>query len=393
MSELIQKNDNRATIKWKLLTGVSALALTVSVSSAGTANAEDTAQPQIWIELGGQLSRLEDGQKAFSPSFETARPSIFSSSEKYERPPLYSIDEFASLSFRPEESSWIFGASIRYGRSLARRHVHQQTNPEQITFHKYPTLPSHSLVLTHKPLAARFADTNARNSEQHTILDFQAGKDVGLGLFGSNSSSTLSLGIRFAQFRSTSNIALRSDPDWHFQPKYFQFGPEKIEFMVQPYHSNAASISAERNFHGVGPSLSWNSSLPFAGNSQDGELVLDWGVNAAALFGRQKIQTQHYTSVQYHPPGNGFGVNPGLQPGYHHPTNTPAYHNTRSRNVTVPNVGGSVGLSWRLQNFKMSLGYKADFFFNAIDGGIDARKEENRSFYGPYASISIGLGD
>ena len=34
MSELIQKNDNRATIRWKLLTGASALALTAYVSSA-----------------------------------------------------------------------------------------------------------------------------------------------------------------------------------------------------------------------------------------------------------------------------------------------------------------------------------------------------------------------
>ena len=42
MSELIQKNDNRATIRWKLLTGASALALTAYVSSAAIAKAEDT---------------------------------------------------------------------------------------------------------------------------------------------------------------------------------------------------------------------------------------------------------------------------------------------------------------------------------------------------------------
>ena len=57
MSELIQKNDNRATIRWKLLTGASALALTAYVSSAGMAKAEDTDRPPIWIELGGRWSR------------------------------------------------------------------------------------------------------------------------------------------------------------------------------------------------------------------------------------------------------------------------------------------------------------------------------------------------
>ncbi|HVP85004.1 MAG TPA: hypothetical protein VMS78_09800 [Rhizomicrobium sp.] len=41
---------------------------------------------------------------------------------------------------------------------------------------------------------------------------------------------------------------------------------------------------------------------------------------------------------------------------------------------------------------KVSLGYRADFFFGAMDGGIDTRESYNRNFYGPYASISIGLG-
>ena len=41
MSELIKNNDNRATIRWKLLTGASALALTAYVSSAAVAKAED----------------------------------------------------------------------------------------------------------------------------------------------------------------------------------------------------------------------------------------------------------------------------------------------------------------------------------------------------------------
>ena len=30
---------------------------------------------------------------------------------------------------------------------------------------------------------------------------------------------------------------------------------------------------------------------------------------------------------------------------------------------------------------------------SAIEGGIDTRKSENRAFFGPYASVSVGLGD
>lgn len=44
------------------------------------------------------------------------------------------------------------------------------------------------------------------------------------------------------------------------------------------------------------------------------------------------------------------------------------------------------------KNFKMNAGYRADLFFHAMDGGIDTRKSENVGFYGPFASVSVGLG-
>src|SRR6185437_1919946 len=103
-----------------------------------------------------------------------------------------------------------------------------------------------------------------------------------------------------------------------------------------------------------------------------GELLIDWSVNAALLFGRQQTKVHHQTTGRYHSGKYAQGLSITYQP-------TPV-DKTRSRNVTVPNVGGSVGLSWQLQNFKASFGYKADFFFGAVDGGIDVRKSENRAF-------------
>lgn len=396
MSELIRKNDNRTTIRWKLLTGASALALTVYIAPA--AHAEDASQPQVWIELGGQLSRLEDGQDTFSPVFPNspARPSVFSPSQTFERPPLFSIDESGKLSFQPENSDWIFSASIRYGHSASKRDVFQQTHPKTFVTHYH--FLGYYFTRTNIPDADKFADTSARTSEHHTILDFQAGKDVGLGMFGAtNGSSVVSVGVRFAQFASKSNIALKSDPDWHFvyrTSSYPSFGLYNLRFVKsQPFHSNSASLHAERKFRGVGPSISWNASAPFAGNANDGELDFDWGLDAALLFGRQRAKTHHQAMGKS---AHGGNTTKGYVPQVTHVITyqgpaTPDH--TRSRNVTVPNVGGSVGLTWRVQDFKMSFGYRADFFFNSVDGGIDTRKSENRAFYGPYASISIGLGD
>ena len=205
-------------------------------------------------------------------------------------------------------------------------------------------------------------------------------------------SSVFSLGVRYAQFSMKSNIALKSDPDWHFVygiHHYPSLGAPTIRFVQsQPYHSNTANLQVERSFHGIGPSLSWNASAPFLGNTKDGEVAFDWGLNAALLFGRQKAKMHHQTTGK-------FSLGTYLAHDHHHTTYqgpvTPDH--TRSRAVTVPNVGAFAGLSFRLENFKASAGYRADFFFNAMDGGIDAAKKENVGFYGPFATISVGLGE
>ena len=392
MSELIQKNDNRATIRWKLLTGASALTLTAHVWGMAPAYAEDSGRPSIWLELGGQLSRLEDGQEMFSPPVMDARPSIFLPSQPFERSPLYSIDEEGKISFQPQNSDWIFSASMRYGRSANHRDVHQQTYPDKFSLYfLYYGYPVH---FTRYPEAAKFADTESRTSERHMILDFQAGRDVGLGIFnGKSATSTVSVGVRFAQFSAKTNTSLKSDPDWQFL--YF-YNPSLVSVvglssskvaLGSHHHSNAAALQAARSFHGIGPSISWTASAPFAGNTDSGELTLDWGVNAALLFGKQRAKIHHQSSEHYYRQFLSQDRAGGL-------VGTPQSHSTtRTRNVTVPNVGGFAGISFNYPGAKVSLGYRADFFFNAIDGGIDARKNENRGFFGPYASISIGLGD
>jgi hypothetical protein len=58
----------------------------------------------------------------------------------------------------------------------------------------------------------------------------------------------------------------------------------------------------------------------------------------------------------------------------------------------VPNVSGFAGLSFRYTNAKLSLGYHADVFFGAMEGGIDTAKSENRGFFGPFAVISTRIG-
>ncbi len=382
MSELIQEKTSRASLRWRLFAGVSVLALAAHIASAEMAMAEDADRPTVWIDLGGQLSHLQDGQETFAPSVMDARPSIFDPSQKFEKPPSYSFDGYGEISVRPEHSDWVFGATIQYGRSKSRKYKLQQTNPEP--FKKYYS----GYTNTANPVAQRFAETTTNNSEQHVILDFKVGRDVGLGLFGNNATSVVSAGVRFAQFGSKTNISLKSDPDWHFNYKYLASRGFSIS-NGQDFHSNLARMTAENSFHGMGPSISWKASAPLAGD-QNESIAIDWGLNAAVLFGRQKARTHHQTTARYF---SKYG--PLLtQPVVPH-TISPfpvAHDHTRFRSVTVPNIGGFAGLSFNYSNAKLSFGYRADFFFGAMDGGIDARKTYDRSFYGPFATVSIGLG-
>jgi len=59
--------------------------------------------------------------------------------------------------------------------------------------------------------------------------------------------------------------------------------------------------------------------------------------------------------------------------------------------VVVPNLGSHLGLSMLYRDAKVSFGYRADTFFNAMDGGQDTAKDYNRGFYGPYLNVSLGL--
>jgi len=402
MSELINKNDNRATIRWKLLTGASVLALSAYVSSLAAANADGANNPSIWIELGGQLDRQSGLGHTYVPDFIANNPDspIVDpiSPLHYERPPLYAMGLDGKITFQPDDSDWSFSASMRYGRSGGRknvtpgkelvRYMHYTRAPER--FFSYPAYMYVTILPpktgTQRKLGEDFAPTQVSQKQTHEIVDFSAGKDVGLGLFGRNISSTVDAGVRFAQFRSNTSATIHARPDTIFGyvtiagahrlwPQY------DFKFPFTSFSTYAAEFRAQREFAGVGPTLSWNASVPIAGNPSDEALTIDWGINAALLFGHQRAKGSHHTS------------------GHHHKYNTnSAYYTTnkpfdRSRDVTVPNVGGMLGMSVKFPNAKVSIGYRGDFFFGAMDTGVDTRKTGTTGFYGPFATISIGIGD
>jgi len=408
MSELINTQTGRNEFRRQLLTTVSALALIGNVYGAQDAKADgDTDRPTLWIELGGQLEQQTGQGDPYAPSFVANNldsPAFKPVSPLHvEKPPLFSNGAEAGLTFEPAGTDWVFSASIRYGRSTGHKkflqsHILTHTAHRTFAHRHYIYITPHSgyygslyvIKQTVHQTAPQTAAVLVTQSQSHAIIDFAVGRDVGVGMFGG--ASNFNAGVRFAQFasRTFGTINARQDKFLTFYNAYSQ-----IHFHTQfptalwrkageGNHIYRAAIQSRRDFHGVGPSVSWNASLPVFGEAQAGILSVDWGANAAVLFGRQRASGSHHTAGYYHL----FTPPPSLHPTQY----TKAGVFNRSKTIVVPNVGGFAGLSFNFTNAKVSAGYRGDFFFGAMDTGNDARKTKTVDFYGPFATISIGIG-
>jgi hypothetical protein len=384
MNELIANNTNGNDFRKRLLATASAMAFGAGMAATSAVHAEDADRPTVWIELGGQMERSQGTTGIFTAPFFAAQANspVFSpvSPAQSQRPPQSSFGEEGSISIQPKNSDWTFTASLRYGRSGFKRLSHQQTNglPIPTTSAIYQYFKRIGLILHSAYRVQSYDQNRTYQSESHTVLDFQAGRDVGLGMFGAHSTSVLSAGIRMARFSSDATVDIRARPD----VSAYDFNPI-IPIYALKWHNYHLSGASQRSFRGLGPSVSWSGSAPLIGNLDDGEIAFDWGGNAAVLFGRQKAKVHHYTYADQ------FRAKYG---GYSQLYSSRPAQKTRSRSVVVPNIGGLAGLSYRFTNASLKIGYRADMFFNAMDTGIDTRKTSNVLFHGPYASISIGLG-
>jgi hypothetical protein len=191
-------------------------------------------------------------------------------------------------------------------------------------------------------------DGVAKHTESHTVVDFTLGKDVGLGMFGLDGSSIISLGVRYAHF------VARTRAHMH----YFTYGVYHTASGSIPRfdYSSAFDRQIDRQFVGWGPVITWKGKAPVAP-----DFGFSWGLTAAAVAG-----------------GRSFEVD-GLK--------------IRHREVISPQVGGYVGLDWRMPDspLDLMLGYRGDAYFNIIDEGFTVGKYGDRISHGPFVQIGWQL--
>ena len=378
MSELYN-TANAEKFRKTLLTTVSALVLAAYGEHAQAASDE---RPTVWIEGGWHFESVTGEADLFVPPLDkaaraTGLPSLTAIENSLGR--TYGAE--GGISFQPKGSDWIFTASARYGRAQTTRRVIANKTIVGSPLKKFDFQPDGLVTVTVTPTFNAYASQSIKNSESHVIADFEVGKDIGIGLLGRGTDTVISFGARYAQMDAKSKGHSYANPDVTFHQGYLGTPGFHKYYLKFPNHRSASFVERTDNLRALGPSLSLKNTTGLLGTIDEGQLALDWGVNAAILFGRQKAKTSHHSTVSY---VDGTAVK---TVNIYIPVNR-----TRSRMVAIPNIGGFAGLSYRFTNAKLSAGYRADFFFGARDSGLETRSTTDVGFHGPYATISIGLG-
>ena len=261
----------------------------------------------------------------------------------------------------------MFSASVRYGRSSSNKDVHQQTNPKPIRgITVSPVSGSSPYPLALDNLPTRRCRT-ARNT---SFVDFQAGKDVGLGMFGTARIVRAQLWA-FASRNSAASPtsrSIRSRLALHNQISDIQRASQLLHQRIytptrQPLR--AAQFPRHRPFTVV----ERVRAVLQATRKMENSLSIG-ALNAAFLFRRQRAQVHHQTT--------GDTVTSNSAQLCRRRIMSPI---RRRRSNKIARAPSRCPMSAALPGYrsvirmpKSASGYRADMFFGAMDGGIDTRK-------------------
>jgi len=313
-----QKRSTEVLLRRKLLGTASALAALSAFQIPTQALAADASDSDwhLTLDIGGQYA-FNSGGKTQYADFGSPEPRVGVANGGN-----------GQIALNLETDGWIFGLKFNFGRT---GDAHNKAS----VYYSYYGYNYYS------------ATGRVRHNENHKMLDFTVGQDVGLGMFGMEGSSVISGGVRWANF-SAETVG------------HFTYGNK--------YYYTSFNRELHRTFNGVGPVISWAASTP-VGDPGD-NLSVDWGVDAAVLFGSRKAWEA----------GPSYDFSP------------------RSKNASVPQVDGYLGLGWHPTDSRFSFhaGYAISASWGLYDSNFDFDEDEtrnsvNRISHGPYLDVTMQL--
>jgi iron complex outermembrane receptor protein len=329
----------------------------------------------VIVELGAQGQRIDAPAEAIMP-FDAPFPKALDPRQPQSRDLDWTHSPDVRLTYQPAGSPWKLAANVRYGRitnhtgrlrqeevvgdracDVPRDHYYSPYIPGvDLAFfgklHCDPTYgPVTKVIFGHTFTFNNSYDPNhllaptdrlsssTQRLEEHLLVDFSVGKEVGLGALGEGKSS-LNAGLRYAEFKSSISGDVRGVPD--------MVVPEGWGIYNTTFHQYADTFNATREFKGAGPTISWDASEPLWGSDENGHINVDWTATAGVLFGRQNTkiaaaQGSSYFNAIYPPAFDKPHYVTNYLPA---PTLTPMTISPRNTSVAVPVLDLSLGLSY-----------------------------------------------
>ncbi len=311
-----------------LVCGVCASALMVGTSNLDTVFAEDRTNWQLHFEGRGLFY---DG--AEQPWTET-RPL---GAREYISPD-FEYGGKIGVTATPLGSPMDYSLFVSYGRS---------TNKDSVG------IPNFNILA---PYYIDYSRASAEHVEEHATIDFEVGRDAGLGSLGiSDAKARYKLGLRFAHFSATTKT-----------DAYYNGGP-----------AGAYNLQEEKSveFNGLGPRIGIETKQDLG---QGWSTSLD--LNASFLFGEKTTKTSW---------SNDTGC-----------CDLAGGSTSRSENTIIPILDGAVGLTHMLpNNLSLTIGYRGEAWLGVMDvsqgssnfGNSLGSRDADRIVHGPFVRLSVIL--
>lgn len=306
-----EKTGVNAKLYWQ----VSALALAASATGAQQAVAEE-AHDGLTLELQGEYAIDASGASETLPSTSGFTDTGIK--------PRNGYDVAGKLTYQQAGSPMSYALGIRYGRTRDAVHTFNYSYPS-----KYGGAYTGSAEVHHRL--------------SHVVVDFEVGKDVGLGM-GPGSVTTVGAGLRYAHFDAVTRGSFSTS---------------------SKYGGLAGSFKLSRRTDAFGPRIFIRSTTPIGSEG----FSFGWGAGGAVLFGKQKVHADlNLTYGSYSGP---FG---SLR---------------RSKSQTIPTVDAYAQLNWHAPSspITLSAGYRVDAYFKAVDGGVLDQRRIDMINHGPFVGL------
>jgi len=235
------------SVRGSLLTGASALALSVSAANAQSGPPNLTA----WVE----------GARFWSSGGNVSIPASLNPPGHLSLRPAGGFEGAVGFDYRWQDRAWHFVFDLRYGRTK--------------TANRGSAAATFATVSPFPTLASSTRGSQATQRESHLVADFMIGRDLGIG---ANTPEVL-FGVRVADLRSTVHLSEVGQRTFY----------SSSTFITVPQSANATWRS---RFFGAGPRLAITGGIPITG-----PWSFDYSGGVAGLLGDRTFQVQSWNSV------------------------------------------------------------------------------------------------